>query len=222
MVCCDGMSEGSITASGDKASVEEVVLRGGGTLERMKEKVSSDVPVDMRYRLLACWRGGRALVEDEALLEYVSEPVAMSYRDGGPLGWEEYSVDVRCLGRGRLVPSFRELQFSLSSRVAPREGRRLWPCCWPGRTCPKPPVELAILIVALAVRSKASRHASAGGHFSMRSVRTEVAAKMVKSTSSIVCLTLAMISPSAYVADLPNGFSLSESAILRKDTISPP
>lgn len=63
------MSDGSITASGDRASVEEVVLRGGGTLERMKEKVSSDVPVDMRYRLLGCCCGGRAFVEDEALFE---------------------------------------------------------------------------------------------------------------------------------------------------------
>jgi hypothetical protein len=49
---------------------------------------------------------------------------------------------------------------------------------------PNPPVEFAILMVALAVRLKASRQASAGGHFSMRSVNTDVAARMVKSTSS--------------------------------------
>jgi len=43
-----------------------------------------------------------------------------------------------------------------------------------------------ILIVALAMRSKASRQASAGGHLSMRSVRTDVAARTVRSTSSWV------------------------------------
>ncbi len=45
----------------------------------------------------------------------------------------------------------------------------------------------AILTVALAVLSKASRHASAGGHLSMRSVKTDVAASIVKSTSSMLC-----------------------------------
>lgn len=59
--------------------------------------------------------------------------------------------------------------------------------CRGGRTWPKPPVELAIRMVALAVRSMASRHASAGGHLSIRSAKTEVAARTVKSTSSIVC-----------------------------------
>jgi hypothetical protein len=43
-----------------------------------------------------------------------------------------------------------------------------------------------IWTVALDMRSKASRHASAGGHFSIRSPRTEVAARIVKSTSSMV------------------------------------
>ena len=51
---------------------------------------------------------------------------------------------------------------------------------------PKPVVETHILTVALLIRSKASRQASAGGHFSMRSPRTEVAARTVKSTSSRV------------------------------------
>lgn len=48
-------------------------------------------------------------------------------------------------------------------------------------------VETHILTVALLMRSKASRQASAGGHFSMRSPKTEVAARTVKSTSSRVC-----------------------------------
>ena len=48
-------------------------------------------------------------------------------------------------------------------------------------------VETHILTVALLMRSKASRQASAGGHLSMRSPRTEVAARTVKSTSSRVC-----------------------------------
>jgi hypothetical protein len=110
-------------------------------------------------------------------------------------------MDVRCLC---LTASLRELQFSLSSRVAPREGRRLCPWDWPGSTCPKPPVELAILMVALAVRSKASRHASAGGHFSIRSVKTEVAASIVKSTSSIVCIELVICLTPGSVIDLPD------------------
>jgi hypothetical protein len=52
---------------------------------------------------------------------------------------------------------------------------------------PKPVVDIHIWTVALDMRSKASRQASAGGHFSIRSPRTEVAARIVKSTSSIVC-----------------------------------
>jgi hypothetical protein len=52
----------------------------------------------------------------------------------------------------------------------------------------KPVVDMHIWTVALDMRSKASRQASAGGHFSIRSPRTEVAAKIVKSTSSIVYL----------------------------------
>lgn len=52
---------------------------------------------------------------------------------------------------------------------------------------PKPVVDMHICTVAFDMRSNASRHASAGGHFSIRSPRTEVAARMVKSTSSIVC-----------------------------------
>ena len=51
---------------------------------------------------------------------------------------------------------------------------------------PKPVVEPHILTVALLMRSKASRQASAGGHLSMRSPSTEVAARTVKSTSSRV------------------------------------
>lgn len=51
---------------------------------------------------------------------------------------------------------------------------------------PKPPLWLAILTVAFAVRSKASRQASAGGHLSIMSVKTDLAASIVKSTSSIV------------------------------------
>jgi len=54
---------------------------------------------------------------------------------------------------------------------------------------PKPVVDMHICTVALDMRSKASRQASAGGHFSMRSPRTEVAARIVKSTSSIVWKT---------------------------------
>lgn len=52
---------------------------------------------------------------------------------------------------------------------------------------PKPPLELAILMVAFAVRSNASRQVSAGGHLSIMSVNTDFAAKTVKSTSSIDC-----------------------------------
>jgi len=48
-----------------------------------------------------------------------------------------------------------------------------------------------MLIVVLAMRSKASRHASAGRHLSMRSVRTDVAARTVRSTSSWVYASLA-------------------------------
>lgn len=51
---------------------------------------------------------------------------------------------------------------------------------------PKPVVDMHIVIVALAIRVKASLQASAGGQFDMRSVRTEVAASIVKSTSSRV------------------------------------
>ena len=50
----------------------------------------------------------------------------------------------------------------------------------------KPVVLMHIWTVALDIRSKASRHASAGGHLSIRSPRTDVAARIVKSTSSIV------------------------------------
>lgn len=42
-----------------------------------------------------------------------------------------------------------------------------------------------ICTVALDIRSNASRQASAGGHLSTRSPRTDVAARIVKSTSSI-------------------------------------
>lgn len=54
-------------------------------------------------------------------------------------------------------------------------------------TCdPNPVVERHIWTVALLMRSNASRHASAGGHLCIRSPRTEVAARTVKSTSSRV------------------------------------
>lgn len=55
---------------------------------------------------------------------------------------------------------------------------------WPDE--PKPVVDMHIWTVALDMRSKASRHVSAGGHFSIMSPRTEVAARIVKSTSSMV------------------------------------
>jgi hypothetical protein len=42
-------------------------------------------------------------------------------------------------------------------------------------------------MVALLIRSNASRHASAGGHLSIRSPNTDVAARTVKSTSSSDC-----------------------------------
>jgi hypothetical protein len=54
---------------------------------------------------------------------------------------------------------------------------------WPK---PKPVVDMHIWTVALLIRSNASRQASAGGHFCIRSPRTDVAAKTVKSTSSRV------------------------------------
>lgn len=52
---------------------------------------------------------------------------------------------------------------------------------------PKPVVDMHICMVALLMRSKASRHASAGGHLSIRSPSTDVAARTVKSTSSRDC-----------------------------------
>jgi hypothetical protein len=97
-------------------------------------------------------------------------------------------------------------KWGLGRELGPREGRRI--CVpfvlncsvlsWCGRLFEcrrelrpwaeelKPVVDMHICTVALDIRSKASRHASAGGHFSMRSPSTEVAARMVKSTSSIV------------------------------------
>jgi hypothetical protein len=69
---------------------------------------------------------------------------------------------------------------------------------WTGRPCrafggarvgalvPKPVEARHMCTVAFAILSNASRHASAGGHLSIRSVRTVVAARMVKSTSSRV------------------------------------
>lgn len=61
-------------------------------------------------------------------------------------------------------------------------------------------VETHILTVALLMRSKASRQASAGGHLSIRSPRTEVAARIVKSTSSRVYRLLAVKMYSAWTA----------------------
>jgi len=51
---------------------------------------------------------------------------------------------------------------------------------------PKPVVDMHIVIVAFAIRVKASRQASAGGQLDIRSVKTDVAARIVKSTSSSV------------------------------------
>ena len=48
-----------------------------------------------------------------------------------------------------------------------------------GARVPKPVVDMHIDTVALAIRSNASRQASAGGHFSVRPPRTVVAARMV-------------------------------------------
>ena len=59
-------------------------------------------------------------------------------------------------------------------------GRRL------GERVRNPVDDKTICTVALLIRSKASLHASAGGHLSIRSPRTEVAASTVKSTSSSV------------------------------------
>ena len=60
-------------------------------------------------------------------------------------------------------------------------------CGWPRSACgPNPVVVMHIWMVALLILSKASRHASAGGHFSIRSPKTDVAASTVKSTSSRV------------------------------------
>lgn len=56
----------------------------------------------------------------------------------------------------------------------------------------KPVVDIHIATVAFDIRSNASRHASAGGHLSTISVSTEVAARMVKSTSSSDCSQLAL------------------------------
>lgn len=50
----------------------------------------------------------------------------------------------------------------------------------------KPEVVMHMVTVALDMRSNASRQASAGGHLETRSPRTEVAARIVKSTSSMV------------------------------------
>ena len=57
---------------------------------------------------------------------------------------------------------------------------------------PNPVVDMHIWTVALLIRWNASRHASAGGHFSIKSSKTEVAARTVKSTSSRVWLLSAL------------------------------
>lgn len=95
--------------------------------------------------------------------------------------------------------------------------------CLGGRTCPNPPVELAIRIVAFAVRSMASRQASAGGHFSLRSVKTDVAARTVKSTSSMVYnrQSKPTVLP-LKKGNLLDGSARSENARLRTDMICPP
>lgn len=70
---------------------------------------------------------------------------------------------------------------------------------------PKPVVDMHMLMVALAMRVKASRQASAGGQLTMRSVRTEVAARIVKSTSSSVrCDRTTGLCHSAYRNEIPN------------------
>lgn len=74
----------------------------------------------------------------------------------------------------------------------------------------KPVVDMHIWTVALDMRSKASRHASAGGHFSIRSPRTEVAARMVKSTSSMVYFVSWGLEKRG--KNLPSGFEQSGNA----------
>ena len=61
-------------------------------------------------------------------------------------------------------------------------------CCarYFAASAPKPVVDMHIDNVDLLMRFSASRHASAGGHFSTRSERTDVAQRTVKSTSSSV------------------------------------
>jgi hypothetical protein len=69
---------------------------------------------------------------------------------------------------------------------------------------PKPVDLSTIEIVALLMRRKASRHASAGGHLTLRSVRTDVAIKTVKSTSSSVsCERTSVECQIAYRKDMP-------------------
>lgn len=51
---------------------------------------------------------------------------------------------------------------------------------------PNPVVDRHIWTVALLIRSKASRQASAGGHLCIRSPSKDMAARTVKSTSSSV------------------------------------
>src|ERR1700722_11176526 len=84
---------------------------------------------------------------------------------------------------------------------------------------PKPVVDMHIWIVALLMRSKASRHASAGGHFSIRSPSTDVAARTVKSTSSNDFNTLT-VSFTIGKAILPDDFGLPGSARLHRGRIS--
>ena len=72
-------------------------------------------------------------------------------------------------------------------------------------------------MVALLMRTKASRQASAGGHFSIRSERTDVAMRMVKSTSSNVsCERTRVECQMAYRNEIPVG-SISEGV-----SMSPP
>lgn len=68
---------------------------------------------------------------------------------------------------------------------------------------PNPVDERTICTVALLIRSNASRHASAGGHLSIKSPRTEVAARTVKSTSSRVYFVFQKVSRrSCYILGL--------------------
>lgn len=99
-----------------------------------------------------------------------------------------------CLGLGSLDAAFAECCCTFCA------------CAMYLRACdPNPVVCSTIAMVALLIRSKASRHASAGGHFSIMSPSTDVAAKIVKSTSSSVSLDRTTVEcQMAYRKDIPD------------------